>query len=312
MTEDCEASPRASGEAAGGAPSTAATPMRPVSARLRALVVVNAVTGTVCVLAGLSLAFDSGGASGAVAAGVVCATVGLVAGQAAFLLHRRCRGGRLVQIGLAVIGLPLFPFWTAASAWTLVTMFRRGERTLLSGKREEEWTPEEAAAVRALPPPSRRRTASLAIGLLLLLGLEAVVLIALPDFGSIEGAKQKRTMSDLRSAMTAVEAYAAREGAYPSSAPMDDLAKELEPALVARLPRADAWGHPIRYESWKANDASAGPDSYLLASPGEDGAWQVDPRTVAPGPTRGTKADLVIRDGEFVSYPEGTAPSSAR
>lgn len=218
MTEDCEASPRASGEAAGGAPSTATTPMRPVSARLRALVVVNAVTGTVCVLAGLSLAFDSGGDAMAVAAGVACAAVGLVAGQAAFLLHRRCRGGRLVQIGLAVVGLPLFPFWTVASAWTLVTMFRRGERTLLSGKREEEWTPEEAAAVRAFPPPSRRRFASLAIGLLLLLGLEAVVLIALPDFGSIEGAKQKRTMSDLRSAMTAVEAYAAREGAYPSSA----------------------------------------------------------------------------------------------
>lgn len=284
----------------------------PTPSSLAALVVVNAVTGTVCALAGLSLAFDSGGASGAVAAGVACAAVGLVAGQAAFLLHRRCRGGRLVQIGLAVIGLPLFPFWTIASAWTLVTMFRRGERTLLSGKREEEWTPEEAAAVRALPPPSRRRTASLAIGLLLLLALEAVVLIALPDFGSVEGTKQKRTMSDLRSAMTAVEAYAAREGAYPSSAPMDDLATLLEPEFIARLPRADAWGHPIRYESWKAHDASPGPDSYLLASPGKDGAWQVDLRTVAPGPTRGTKAEIVIRDGEFVSYPEGTRPSSGR
>lgn len=291
---------------------TAPAPTRPASARLSALVVVNAVTGSLCVLAGLSLAFDSGGDAGAVATGVACAAVGFVAGQAAFLLHRRCRGGRLVQIGLAVIGLPLLPFWTAASAWTLVTIFRCAERTLLSGKREEEWTPEEAEAVRALPPPSRRRTAFLATGLLLLLALEAVVLIALPDFGSLEGAKQTRTMSDLRSAMTAVEAYATRGGSYPSSAPMDDLAKELEPVLIARLPRADAWGHPIRYESWKANDASAGPDSYLLASPGKDGAWQVDPRTVAPGPTRGTKADIVIRNGDFVSYPEGAAPSSAR
>ena len=291
---------------------TAAAPMRPASARLWALVVVNAVTGSLCVLAGLSLAFDSGGGAGAVAAGVACAAVGLVAGQAAFLLHRRCRGGRLVQIGLAVIGLPLLPFWTAASAWTLVTMFRRAERTLLSGKREEEWTPEELAAVQALPAPSRGRSALLAFGLLLLAVLEGVVLVALPDFGSIEGAKQKRTMADLRSAMTAVEAYAAREDAYPSSAPMDDLAKLLEPALIDRLPRTDAWGHPIRYEAWKANDASPGPDSYLLASPGRDGAWQVDPRTVAPGPTRGTKADIVIRDGEFVRFPEGTRPSSAR
>lgn len=67
--------------------------MRPGSARHWALIVVNAVTGAVCVLTGLSLAFDSGGGAGAVAAGVACAAVGLVAGQAAFLLHRRRRGG---------------------------------------------------------------------------------------------------------------------------------------------------------------------------------------------------------------------------
>ncbi len=292
---------------------SAAAPMRPLSARLSALVVVNAVTGSLCVLAGLSLAFDSGGGAGAVAAGVACAAVGLVAGQAAFLLHWRCRGGRLVQIGLAVIGLPLLPFWTAASAWTLVTMFRCAERTLLSGKGEEEWTPEEGAAVRALPAPSRRRTASLATGLLLLLALEAGVLIALPDFGSVERAKQKRTMADLRSAMTAVESYAVKAGSYPRTSSMDDLARLLEPASIERLPRTDAWGHPIRYEAWKVNDVSPGPDSYVLASPGKDGAWEVgDPRTVAPGPTRGMEADIVIRDGEFVSYPEGTVPSSAR
>jgi hypothetical protein len=94
---------------------------------------------------------------------------------------------------------------------------------------------------------------------------------------------------------------------------MDDLAKLLEPASIERLPRTDAWGHPIRYEAWKANDASAGPDSYVLASPGKDGAWQVaDPRTVAPGPTHGTEADVVIRDGEFVSYPEGAGSPTTR
>lgn len=280
---------------------------------LAALVVVNAVTGAVCVLAGLSLAFDSGGGSGATAAGLACAALGLVAGQAAFLLHRRRRGGRLLQIGLSVIGLPLFPLWTVASAWTLVTMFRRGERTLLAGKREEEWTPEETAAVRALPPPSGRRTALLATGLLLLLALEVGVLATLPACGSVDKGKQKRTMAELRSAMTAVEAYAAKEGAYPPTSSMDDLAKLLEPVSIERLPRTDAWGHPIRYESWKANDASPGPDSFLLASPGKDGAWQVaDPRKVAPGPTHGTEADVVIRDGEFVSYPEGAGSPTTR
>lgn len=135
-------------------------------------------------------------------------------------------------------------------------MLRRAERTLLSGKGEEERTSKEAAAVRALPLPPSRRTAFLATGLLLPLALE--------------------------------------------------------PALIARLPRADAWGDPIRYESWKANDASPVPDRSLIASPGTDGARQVDPRTVAPGPTRGTKADIVIRDGELVSYPEGAGFPTTR
>ncbi len=139
----------------------------PTPSSLAALVVVNAVTGTVCLLAGLSLAFDSGGGTGAMAAGVACAAVGLVAGQAAFLLHRRCRGGRLVQIGLAVLGLPLFPFWTAASAWTLVTMLALSGRSSrkarggvdAGGRRRRPCAPSALGPAhgvlrhRALPPP---------------------------------------------------------------------------------------------------------------------------------------------------------------
>jgi hypothetical protein len=283
---------------------------------LAALVVVNAVTGAVCVLAGLSLAFDSGGASGALAAGVVCAALGLVAGQAAFLLRRRCRGGRLLQIGLSVIGLLLFPLWTVASVWTLVTMFRRGERTLLSGRREEEWTPEEAAAVRALPPPSARRTALLATGLLVLFALEVGVLATLPPRGNVDRARQKRTVADLRNAMTAVESFAAKEGRYPEASSIEELARLLEPDHVARLPRVDAWGRPLRYESWKSSESSPGPDSYLLASPGRDGTWEpVDLRAVEPRSTRSPDDDLLVRDGAVVLAPDaalaGPVPRSA-
>jgi hypothetical protein len=119
-------------------------------------------------------------------------------------------------------------------------------------------------------------------------------------------------MADMRNAMTAIESYAVSEGAYPPTSSMDEVAKLLEPSCVEVLPRADAWGHPLRYEAWRINEESPGPDAYFLASPGKDGAWQADPRTATPGPTRGTKADIVIRDGEFVRFPGGTALPSGR
>lgn len=281
-------------------------PVRPLPPALAALVVANAVAGTVCVLAGLSLATDSGGDRGAVAAGIAASAVGLLAGLAAFLLRRRRRGGRLLQVGLAVVGLPFLPFWTIASAGTLRTMCRPGVRALLSGRGDEDLTPEEAAAVSGLPAPSRSRALLLASGLLLLAALEGFFLASLPPRGSVDRAKQKRTVADLRSAMTAVESFSAKEGRTPEVSSMDDLARLLEPAFIPRLPRVDAWGRPLRYESWAANEASPGPDAYLLASPGRDGAWEaLDLRTVEPRATRSPDDDLLVRNGEVVLAPDG-------
>lgn len=285
----------------------------PTTPSLAALVVVNAVAGTVCVLAGLSLALDSGGDRGAVAAGIAASAFGLLAGLVAFLLQRRRRSGRLLQIGLAVVGLPLLPFWTIASAGTLWTMSRPGVRALLSGKRAEDLTPEEAAAVSALPPPSRSRATLLASGLLLLAALEGTFLASLPPRGSADRARQKRTVAEMRSAMTAIESFAAKEGRYPEASSMEALARLLEPAHVARLPRVDAWGHPLRFESWTSNEASPGPDAYVLASPGRDGAWEaLDLRTVEPRATRTPDDDLLIREGEVVRAPDGVRAAPAR
>lgn len=75
-----------------------------------------------------------------------------------------------------------------------------------------------------------------------LAALEGLFLVSLPPRGRADRAKQKRTVADLRGAMTAVEAIAAKEGRLPEASSMNDLAKLLEPAYVPRLPRADAWG----------------------------------------------------------------------
>ena len=111
--------------------------------------------------------------------------------------------------------------------------------------------------------------------------------------------------------MTAIESFAAREGRYPGGSSMDDLAGLLEPAFVPRLPRTDAWGHPLRFESWTSNETSPGPDAYLLASPGRDGAWEaLDLRTVEPRATRSPDDDLLIRNGELVLAPDGVRAAS--
>jgi len=285
---------------------------RPSPSALASLIVVDAVLAGALLLGGLSLVVDGGG-PGARAAGVASAALGLVAAQAAFLLRRRCRGGLLLQAGLSVAGLPFLPFWTIASAWALWTMSRPGVRALLSGKREEERTPEEAAAVSALPAPSQSRTALLASGFLILAALEGAFLASLPPRGSADRAKQKRTVADLRSAMTAVESFAAKEGRYPEASSIDDLARLLEPGFVPRLPRVDAWGRPLRYESWTSSEASPGPERYLLASPGRDGAWEaVDLRAVQPRATRSPDDDLLVRDGEVVLAPDGARAAPDR
>jgi hypothetical protein len=287
--------------------------MRPLPPALAALVVANAVGGTVCVLAGLSLATDSGGDRGAAAAGSAASAFGLLAGLAAFLLRRRRRSGRLLQVGLAVAGLPVLPFWSIASAGTLWTMSRPGMRALLSGRREEEWTPAEAAAASALSAPSKSRAALLATGLLVLAALEGAFLASLPPRGSADRAKQKRTVADLRSAMTAVESFAAREGRYPEASSIDELARLLEPGFIPRLPRVDAWGRPLRYESWRSNEASPGLDAYLLASAGRDGAWETnDLKTAEPRAVRSPDDDLLVRDGQFVLAPDLERPSPPR
>src|SRR5262245_60740360 len=88
--------------------------------------------------------------------------------------------------------------------------------------------------------------------------------IAIPNLVSaIDRGKQKRTMADMRTIGTAVEAYAVDNGSYPISTDAATLASEVSPSYVRPMPQLDGWNHV--YVVAVANS------SYTIASAGKDG-----------------------------------------
>src|SRR5207248_9623897 len=75
--------------------------------------------------------------------------------------------------------------------------------------------------------------------------------------------KQKRTMADMRTIATGLEAWADEHHQYPVVANVDALVPLLEPAYVKRLARVDGWGRPFRYEISK--------ETYTITSAARDG-----------------------------------------
>jgi hypothetical protein len=110
---------------------------------------------------------------------------------------------------------------------------------------------------------------------------------------------QKRTMADMRTLVTALEARAADTNEYPRVRTVDDLAPLLEPTYIKRMPKTDGWGNPWRYESW-------GADHYAIGSGGRDRKFEkASLRQYSRASTSGWDGDLVFRDGEWISWPEG-------
>lgn len=129
-------------------------------------------------------------------------------------------------------------------------------------------------------------------GALFMLGFVAA--IAIPNFlNAIERGRQKRTMVEIRSIGTAIEAYAVDAGAKPEAESLEQLKAVLEPKYIASLPQLDGWGKPLQVYSAK--------DHYQIVSTGKDG--QAD--NCPGGATTQFNADICFGDGEFVQWPEG-------
>jgi hypothetical protein len=116
--------------------------------------------------------------------------------------------------------------------------------------------------------------------------------------GAFEEAAMK-TMADMRSIATALEARATDTNAYgeaaePADVPIDAVAQVLEPTYIRRLPRTDAWAtaFSVRMSSREYEIRSLGANR------------SADPP--APGATSHPDCDIIFANGNFTAWPEGT------
>jgi type II secretion system protein G len=126
-----------------------------------------------------------------------------------------------------------------------------------------------------------------------------IAAIAIPNLiNAIDRGKQKRTMADIRTVATAVEAYSVDHSTYPQYAqgPVDsNVADDLEPIHIKTCPREDGWARSLHYVSDNASD-------YTLGSGGRDG--NAPDLSASAGPTHSFDDDIVFSNGSFRQWPE--------
>jgi type II secretion system protein G len=127
-----------------------------------------------------------------------------------------------------------------------------------------------------------------------IIGLIAAV--AIPNLlNAVDKSKQKRSVADMRTIASAVEAYATDNAMYPGGiSDWPTLKGIINPHFMRQPPDMDGWSN-----TWEAT-ATAGRD-YTVASVGKDGA--AGPRT--GGSTSAFDCDIVFSNGRFFQWPEG-------
>lgn len=132
-----------------------------------------------------------------------------------------------------------------------------------------------------------------------------LLVMALPNLGDAgQRGRAKKSMADIRSIATALEAWAVDQGAYPAAGSLDELAPLLEGKYIAALPRKDQWGNPYRYHL--LGDPPVDRQEYWIISAGSDGTVEwADPRSYPEGATTDCACDIVYYNDHFRRYPEG-------
>ena len=138
-----------------------------------------------------------------------------------------------------------------------------------------------------------------------------IVAIAIPNLlNAIQRAKQRRSMGDIRTTATAIEAYAVDLNRYPPAAgytvptgvlpnvTLGKISNYVSPTYVKQVPLSDGWN------SWFIWAADSNGGAYGIMSTGRDGSATVTTGSVA-GPTTDFNSDIVYTNGTFVQWPEG-------
>ena len=129
-----------------------------------------------------------------------------------------------------------------------------------------------------------------------------IAAIAIPNLlNAINRGRQKRSMADIRTIGTAVEAYAVDMAFYPTFPEGaiiggGTLTGNLEPTYVKTVPREDGWRTPFY--------AMSESRFYTLASAARD--KQIGSLTsYTANITSDMDCDIAYSNGSFVQYPEG-------
>jgi type II secretory pathway pseudopilin PulG len=239
--------------------------------------------------------------------GIVLLVIAVLQIVAAIGLLKLRPFGRFTQLILSWVGLLLFPFGTIASVLVLFYLYRNPVRLLF--RPADCLNPEERSEVETF----HRKSFAARAGAILVLCAATVILTASMMVPGLIGApslgRQKRTMADMRTFATAVEAYAVDHKFYPAARSAEQLIPKLQPEYIRQLPLQDGWGHPLRYQTWREQASSGGADCFAIASAGKGGKWEVaDLREYEPAKTKTLEADIVWRCGGFIRYPERSAP----
>jgi general secretion pathway protein G len=141
------------------------------------------------------------------------------------------------------------------------------------------------------------------IELLVVVAIIAIVAaIAIMNYlSSIERARQKRTMADIRSIAQAWETANSEKGSYrvsgftfPTAVTHDELTTALAPTYMRSIPKVDGWGRPLQF--------GVEGKVYSIRSSARDGKYEAD--QYEPGAGENPDCDIVYSNGNFVRFPE--------
>jgi general secretion pathway protein G len=131
--------------------------------------------------------------------------------------------------------------------------------------------------------------------LITLVVIGIIAAIAIPNLvGAIDRGKQKRTLADMRTVGTAIEAYAVDNSLYPISSDAATLWGQIAPVYLRPMTRNDGWEHEfvVNVEATR----------YTISSTGKDG---VPSGCVVGVHTTQFNQDICFSHGIFIQYPEG-------